>query len=979
LHPDSQLPRRVHLLGAAGDGMLGLAEYLIDAGHHVSGSDIRRTPATCISGVGAFELEAAIPGKHMIANALACVAACYSLGVPFAKIAKGLAAFTGVSRRWQDCGSPAGIQVIDDYAHHPAELHATIETARSVWGSKRRLAIAFQPQLFTRTLRLFDEFVAVLSRCDAILLVDIDPAGERPIVSVSSTDLASALRRMGRRVEVFRDVDDLVSRAPRFLASGDGLIIAGAGTIRAAAEQLVSQLRTHSFDQDGGDFADAAPAKVAGLGLSVISAFRRHVAAEPSHCAVVERAQQLSYVELDARSDEVVRLLESRGFSREAIVGVGLRRSVDLIVVVVALAKMGAVYVPLDGDLPLERLRYMIESAGCGLIVSLAGSRFDNDIGRVDKFFLDNPGFRGVAIPGVPVSATRKSRGEIAYICFTSGSTGYPKGVAIQHSQLAGLVADIVQRFGIGSEARTALNTPVGFDVSLAEIWMTLCGGGTLVVASSAKPLTGKWLADFIDENRITHVAATPSLLASLPERSLPTLKCIISAGEICPQDIVDRMAQGRKFFNAYGPTEATIYATAAWCRPGKSVTIGKPLPHVNTYVLDENDNPVGKGEDGELCLGGCAVAGGYIGQERETTAKFFNLEIDGKNDWVFRTGDIVRSDAEGDLAFVGRRDDQIKLRGYRIEIGEIESSIKRIIGDIDPTVCVIDNGRTKELVCFVADGPNVGDCVVMRERLAQWLPDYMVPTKFVTIESTPLNANGKKDRQRLLSSYRGDCDFFSSAMTPFGAQMSPLASIWRPFHVDPAEIESALCKCPGIEEAAVLARMNPRGDAESFAAYVVAASRLPEAQISFFLRKCLPEYLLPSELYQLHKIPRLSDGRIDTSRLPTGRIPHDAPGANDTSLLVHEVAAIFDSIVGSRGAGPQDNLASLGVDSLQAVVIAVQLERHFGIPIPPAAFEGAQSIKQLAEWIACQIDLARQKGKSSRLKNDDETGQLAQ
>jgi acyl carrier protein len=345
------------------------------------------------------------------------------------------------------------------------------------------------------------------------------------------------------------------------------------------------------------------------------------------------------------------------------------------------------------------------------------------------------------------------------------------------------LTSDIAERFHIGSGTKTLLNTPISFDVSLAEIFMTLCGGGQLIVADT--PLVGSRLAEFIAENEITHLATTPSLLATVPLGSLPSLECIISAGEACPQQLIDAWAEGRLFFNAYGPTEATVYATAAQCHAGAAVTIGKALSHVRTYVMDQNLLAVQPGEPGELCLGGSGVADGYIGNDEESRKKFVDLSFGSRrqSERIYRTGDVVRLDADGDLLFLGRLDNQIKIRGIRIEIEEIEHSIKRIPGIVEAAVCVDESvGTTKELLCFaVTDSSEEFDAGDVSGQLSAWLPSSMIPTHIVRVDAIPLTANGKKDRRTALSRYRSKivrrAEFISG---PRNEVESELLSIWQ-------------------------------------------------------------------------------------------------------------------------------------------------------------------------------------------------------
>lgn len=328
------------------------------------------------------------------------------------------------------------------------------------------------------------------------------------------------------------------------------------------------------------------------------------------------------------------------------------------------------------------------------------------------------------------------------------------KGVVINHASLVALVLDIRIRFGINADARVAQNTSISFDVSLAEIWMALAGGGELRLTNATKPLVGERFADFLENHRITHLAVTPTVLASIPQRAFPTLRWIIAAGEACPASLVQIWAPNRNFINAYGPTEATIYATAANCLPDLKISIGFALDHVETQVLDSQLNAVPPGTPGELCLSGVGVAVGYIGANQETSPKFCVIQGPKGARRIYRTGDLVKEDLGGALIFLGRLDNQIKIRGHRIEIEEIEHCLQQSPNVIEAAVCIDVRGETKELVCFVKLEDEKLGIDNLRSYLQTWLPDYMVPHNLLSVSCIKHTPSGKKDRQWLLETY---------------------------------------------------------------------------------------------------------------------------------------------------------------------------------------------------------------------------------
>jgi amino acid adenylation domain-containing protein len=487
---------------------------------------------------------------------------------------------------------------------------------------------------------------------------------------------------------------------------------------------------------------------------SVVEAFQYHVDTRPYRCAIARRNETVSYRRLDAAAEAFARVLSDHGVRSGSVVGVSLPSSIDLIVAIVAIAKAGGVYLPIDPGHPLDRVQFMLDRVQCRLLVTPPGSRLDAGVQGVTTIrpdYADDD-----ATPSPPRQRRpRVEGGDTAYICFTSGSTGRPKGVPIRHESLVSLMEDIVPRFGIGRRTRGALNTSIGFDVSLAEIWAPLCGGGSLCVTDRSQPLVGAGLADFIASMTVTHLAVTPTVLRSMPVRELPSLHCIVAAGEACPPDLVAAWGATRAFFNAYGPTEATIYATAARCQPGAEVAIGAALGHIATHVLTEDLLPTPMGEVGELCLTGVGVSQGYLADADQPPGGFVCAALDGVATPIYRTGDLVRQRPDGDLIYVGRRDTQIKLLGNRIELEEIENAAVALEGVRDAAVCLDDREGRAEIVCFVTlvDSGAPETEQGLRERLAAWLPSSMLPQRIHIVDRMILTPSGKKDRKALLAS----------------------------------------------------------------------------------------------------------------------------------------------------------------------------------------------------------------------------------
>jgi UDP-N-acetylmuramate--L-alanine ligase len=728
-------------------------------------------------GVEFGTLRLQVPGRHMIGNALACVATCLALDVPVAAIERGFTQFTGVSRRWQIHGEIQGIRLIDDYAHHPAELRACLETAKLAGADFGQICIAFQPQLYSRTRRLFNEYVEVLKGFDCIGLVEIDGAGEKNTFGVSAHHLAEALRETGKTVFAFPDASELLRNVSSLASRGDTLIFAGAGNIRQAAADYVKggfasalqpqsdvppgvkgensvisgKVRAFSVPEDSAEERDTD-----WLGRrrpkTVLDLFNRHVRRRPDAPAVSGAAGTLTYRELDRSATRLAVVLLEQGIQPGTTVGVSLPSSVELIIAIIAIAKIGGVYLPLDSSLPPERVKYMLKASHASLLLTQAQSAHDLPAFGVRRSYIER--LLQESLVGEPALDDLEPRGgDAAYICFTSGSTGKPKGIAISHRSLFLLCKDITRRFKVRPGARVSMNTSISFDISLGEIWMSLTGGAQAFATDWIKPLVGQRLADFINDKRITHLSVTPSLLMSVPVQKLRSLEFIVSVGEALPKLLVKRWAKDQRLVNAYGPTEATIYATAALCRRKRPVTIGRQLGHVRTLVLDQNLAPVARGEIGELCLEGPGVARGYIEGTEGGSDNFVAKSKTGRETVLYRTGDMVSKDRWGRLLYLGRADNQIKINGNRIELEEVESRLREAPGVRDAVVCVQTVREQKDLIGFVVLEEDA-DLQSIRARLSSWLPESMLPKQIIDIPEIRLTPSGKKDRNWALTNF---------------------------------------------------------------------------------------------------------------------------------------------------------------------------------------------------------------------------------
>ncbi|NJK63589.1 MAG: amino acid adenylation domain-containing protein, partial [Synechococcaceae cyanobacterium SM2_3_1] len=387
----------------------------------------------------------------------------------------------------------------------------------------------------------------------------------------------------------------------------------------------------------------------------------------PDAVALVYEQIQLSYAELNAQANRLARHLQTLGVGPEVLVGLCVERSIEMIVGLLAILKAGGAYVPLDPAYPQERLRLILQDPQLAILISQRPLQarlphlHDQSICWIDKTEI-----WANASPENLIHSTNPE--NLAYVIYTSGSTGQPKGVMVQHRGLINLAQAQIKIFGVSSESRVLQFASINFDASISEIVMALGSGARLCLASPATLLPGDPLIQTLEAQAITHVTLPPSVLAVLPVQDLPDLTTLIVAGEACSADLVAKWGKGRRFFNAYGPTEATVCTTIAVCEQGPP-PIGRPIANTQAYILDPHLNPVPVGVPGELHIGGIGLARGYLNRPELTQQKFIpNPFSDLPEARLYKTGDLARYLRDGTIEYLGRMDDQVKIRGYRIE-----------------------------------------------------------------------------------------------------------------------------------------------------------------------------------------------------------------------------------------------------------------------------------------------------------------------
>ncbi|MCW5315483.1 amino acid adenylation domain-containing protein [Nostoc sp. KVJ3] len=485
--------------------------------------------------------------------------------------------------------------------------------------------------------------------------------------------------------------------------------------------------------------------------------FEEQVERKPNATAVVFGKQQLTYYQLNCRANQLAHYLRSLGVKPDTLVGICVERSLEMVVGLLGILKAGGAYVPLDPEYPPERLSFMLEDAQVSVLLTQ-----QQLIDRLPKHqaklvFLDEL-WSQIAQNNQDNPSSGVKAFHLANVIYTSGSTGKPKGVMVEHKGLSNLAQAQIQTFGVGSNSRILQFASFSFDASIWEVVMALMSGGTLYLASKDSLLPGQPLIERLRNDSITHITLPPSALAVMPGSELPALQTIIVAGEACPAELIKQWSVGRNFFNAYGPTEATVCATIgkatpkaiAQCNDNEKISIGRAIANTQVYILDRNLQPVPIGVPGELHIGGVGLARGYLNRPELTQEKFIPNPFGSGR--LYKTGDLARYLPDGNIEYLGRIDNQVKIRGFRIELAEIESLLGQH-SDVQ-NCCVIAHEGTegnKRLVAYAVPQKDVTLTTdELREFLANKLPGYMIPAAFVILESLPLTPNGKVDRRAL-------------------------------------------------------------------------------------------------------------------------------------------------------------------------------------------------------------------------------------
>jgi len=464
--------------------------------------------------------------------------------------------------------------------------------------------------------------------------------------------------------------------------------------------------------------------------------------------------------------------------SAEPIVAVSLERGPEQVVALLAANKAGAAFLPVDPRYPAERRRWMLEDSAAGVIVTTAAlaGELPETGAVVLAIDTDAPSIALEDAADLPIEADPDAA---AYVIFTSGSTGRPKGVIVPHRGIGNLAAAQKRAFAIGADARVLQFASLSFDAGVAEVAHALLNGACLVLADADRLIPGPGLVSLLRDEGVTHVTLPPPVLAAMPGAELPALRTVVSAGEAVDASVARRWSAGRRFVNAYGPTETTVCATvsAAAMQDEARPPIGRPIPNVSVHLLDDAMRLVPLGVPGELHVGGVGVARGYLGRPALTAERFVpDPFATAPGARLYRTGDRARLRADGELDFLGRTDAQVKLRGFRIEPGEVRAVLREHPSVRDAAVILREDAPgAGRLVAYVtpAEG-GAADVAALREHAAAILPEHMVPSAIVALDALPLTPSGKVDRAALpLPETHG------GAERPLTPTEDVLATIW--------------------------------------------------------------------------------------------------------------------------------------------------------------------------------------------------------
>jgi amino acid adenylation domain-containing protein/thioester reductase-like protein len=524
--------------------------------------------------------------------------------------------------------------------------------------------------------------------------------------------------------------------------------------------------------------------------------FEQQVKRTPDNIAVVFENQQLTYAELNAKANQLAHYLKQQGVGAEVLVGIYAERSLDSIIALLGILKAGGAYLPLDSALPAESLTFRLQDAKVPILLTQQGLLKRENAAIQSVIYLDAD-WEIIAQESEANPTSELIPENLAYVLYTSGSTGQPKGVAIEHRQILNYLHSIVEKLELPAGANFAMVSTFAADLGNTVIFPALCTGGCLHIVSQDRASDPEALAEYFQRHPIDCLKIVPSHLATLltssASSSLLPRQCLVLGGEAASWDLVEKVQQSApncRILNHYGPTETTVgvltYPVKSKCDSynAKTVPIGCAIANTQVYLLDEQLQPVPIGVPGEIYIGGAGLARGYLNRPELTAEKFITVENLGGQDAhptrVYKTGDKARYLPDGNIEFLGRVDYQVKIRGFRIELGEIEAVLSQHPGVRQAVVSLSeDESANKRLIGYVVpkqQAPSISD---LRHFLLNKFPEYMVPSAFVLLKSLPLTSNGKIDRRALPAPEQTRPELEAIYVAPRTLVEEQLAEIW--------------------------------------------------------------------------------------------------------------------------------------------------------------------------------------------------------
>jgi len=471
----------------------------------------------------------------------------------------------------------------------------------------------------------------------------------------------------------------------------------------------------------------------------------------PDSIAIEQGSKVYSYSKADALSNQLAHFLREKGIAPEEKVAILLPRCSEVYIAMLGVLKAGGAYIPLDPEIPAERINYIMEDSGAKLIITANEilERVSSQLNDFLLFNIDNQLWELDDYPDTKPDVPNRSANDLCYIIYTSGTTGRPKGVLIEHRNAVNYIRNALKIYPLDHSYRSLQGFSISFDASVEEIWLTLSVGATLVVGTYDIMRSGDRFSSILTNLKINFLSCAPTLLSMVKE-DIPGLKILIFGGEVCSTDLAHRWCkEGRVVYNTYGPTEATVIATYLVLSPEKTVTIGRPLSGYDVLIVTEDLKLVEGEEAGEILIGGESIARGYLHQPELTAKKFIETDLfAGTTKRYYRTGDLAKYNSDGEIAFIGRADAQVKVRGFRVELAEIESLLLTCKG-VQAAAVNLDP-ETQQLAGYVVAPNKIIDRDEVAGLLRTRLPYYMIPSTLDLIDELPMTSSQKIDRKRL-------------------------------------------------------------------------------------------------------------------------------------------------------------------------------------------------------------------------------------